>query len=84
MVLALLLWASAAHATIFTVTNTSDADPGSLRAAINAANDARGNNTIVFEATGTITLGDMQRKGMTMLESPAGNASGAGGSASRG
>jgi predicted outer membrane repeat protein len=56
VVSACLSSASIAHAAVFTVTNTSDADPGSLRAAINDANAAKGNNTIVFAATGMITL----------------------------
>jgi hypothetical protein len=56
VVSACLSWASVAHAAIFMVSNTSDADPGSLRAAINDANAANGTNSIIVDATGTITL----------------------------
>ncbi|HEX8107094.1 MAG TPA: choice-of-anchor Q domain-containing protein [Kofleriaceae bacterium] len=53
--LALLMWHSVAHAVSFTVTNTEDAGPGSLRQAlINASNG--GTNTILISATGTIAL----------------------------
>jgi len=47
-----------ADAATFTVTNTSDSGAGSLRDAINAANLAGGNDTIVFQAgvAGTIPL----------------------------
>jgi len=45
-----------AQAGSFTVTNTLDGGPGSLRAAITAANIAGGTNTIDFNVTGTITL----------------------------
>ena len=45
-----------AQAGSFTVTNTLDGGPGSLRAAITAANIAGGTNSIDFNVTGTITL----------------------------
>ena len=47
-----------AHAATFTVLNNTDADPGSLRAAIDAANLAPGADEIVFDAavTGQIAL----------------------------
>jgi hypothetical protein len=54
VVLAWLVWLPVAHAGSFTVTNTDDAGPGSLRVAITSA--AAGTNTIVISATGTINL----------------------------
>lgn len=56
VVLALLLWASAAHATTFVVSNVNDAGAGSLRAAITSANGAQGSNAITIDATGAINL----------------------------
>ena len=50
-----LLLASHATAATFTVTNLSDSLPGSLRAAIQAANASKG-NTIAFGISGTINL----------------------------
>jgi len=49
---------SSTNAAVFTVTNVNDANAGSLRAAIIAANGAAGADEIVFQAglTGTITL----------------------------
>src|SRR4051794_1966623 len=46
---------SAAAATI-EVTNTNDSGPGSLRAAINQANQLAGPDRIAIEATGTLPL----------------------------
>jgi hypothetical protein len=51
--------AAAAADPMFTVTNTSDFGPGSLRAAVNAANNAGGTNVITFASSiagQTITL----------------------------
>src|SRR5215510_14907634 len=49
---------AAARPNVFTVTNLSDSDPGSLRDAINQANMTPGADNINFqdELTGTITL----------------------------
>lgn len=49
---AILLVASPAIAATFTVTNTGDSGPGSLRQAVNDANAAGGENTIVFDLPG--------------------------------
>jgi hypothetical protein len=49
VVLVLLLWASAVHATTFVVDSVNDAGPGSLRAAITNANGAQGSNTIAID-----------------------------------
>ncbi|MBN1678737.1 MAG: hypothetical protein JW966_00500 [Anaerolineae bacterium] len=46
-----------AHAATFTVSNTNDSGPGSLRQAIIDANGNAGADDIVFSTTGTITLG---------------------------
>jgi predicted outer membrane repeat protein len=54
VILALLAWHPVAQAASLTVTNTSDAGTGSLRAAILGATGAT--NTIVITATGTIDL----------------------------
>jgi hypothetical protein len=53
-----LVCVSAAWATTFTVTNTNDSGPGSLRAAIEAANANAAADQIVFAdgVSGTITL----------------------------
>ena len=53
-----LVCVSMAWATTFTVTNTDDSGPGSLRAAIEAANANAGDDEIVFAdgVSGTITL----------------------------
>lgn len=50
--------APAANAATFTVTNLTDADPGSLRDAVDDANSAAGDDDVVFQAglTGQITL----------------------------
>lgn len=48
--------ASPALASGFTVSNTSDSGPGSLRNAIITANSTAGANTIKFSVNGTITL----------------------------
>ena len=45
-----------ASATTFTVTNTGDSGPGSLREAITLANGASGPHTIAFTASGTISV----------------------------
>src|SRR5262245_24124132 len=52
--LALILWAAAAPlaAATFTVTNTDDSGPGSLRQAIDDVNAAPGADTIVFAIAG--------------------------------
>ncbi|MEW6211875.1 MAG: right-handed parallel beta-helix repeat-containing protein, partial [Acidobacteriota bacterium] len=58
--LAVLLWATAnpwlVRAATFTVTNTDDNGPGSLRQAILDANAMAGADTISFSVTGTIML----------------------------
>ena len=46
----------AAYAATYTVTNLDDDGPGSLRAAINAANGTAANDVINFSISGTITL----------------------------
>jgi len=48
----ILLGASPSMATTFTVTNTDDAGAGSLRQAVDDANTAGGDNTIVFDLPG--------------------------------
>ncbi len=48
---------SNAEAQTFTVTNTNDAGPGSLREAIASANANAGADTIEFSVSGTLTLG---------------------------
>ena len=45
-----------AHAATFTVTNLNDSGAGSLRQAISDANAFAGADTIIFSASGTITL----------------------------
>jgi predicted outer membrane repeat protein len=52
----MLLVARPAHAATFTVTNTNDSGPGSLRQAIDQANSNPGADTIDISATGTINL----------------------------
>jgi trimeric autotransporter adhesin len=52
LLLGLMLTAKPAHATTFTVTNTSDSTGGSLRAAINNANNTPGANIIKFNIPG--------------------------------
>jgi len=54
VVLAWLVWLPVAQAGSFTVTNTNDAGPGSLRLAITSA--TVGTNTISITATGTLNL----------------------------
>src|SRR4051794_26243867 len=56
VVFAVLLWQSVAHATVFSVDNTADAGPGSLRAAILDANDAQGGNTITINLATPATI----------------------------
>ena len=51
--LALLVIGAGAHAATFTVTNTNDAGPGSLRQAILDANALAGADTIAFNIPGT-------------------------------
>ena len=51
-----VLGAQSAAATTIEVTNTNDSGAGSLRAAINQANQLAGPDRIVIEATGTIPL----------------------------
>jgi len=46
--------------TVFTVTNTFDAGPGSLRQAVLDANAGPGGDDITFSVTGAITLGGVQ------------------------
>lgn len=55
-VLALWLVCGAAQAATFTVTNTNDSGPGSLREAINLANTGLGADTINFGVSGVIIL----------------------------
>ncbi|MEI9999781.1 MAG: hypothetical protein WDO13_11795 [Verrucomicrobiota bacterium] len=55
LVLLLVLWTHPAYGATFTVTGLNDSGPGSLRAAINAANSAPG-STISFSTRGTIIL----------------------------
>ena len=57
---ALFVQAPPARAASFTVTNTDDAGPGSLRQAVLAANGSPGADTIDFAVAGTITLGGSQ------------------------
>jgi hypothetical protein len=52
-VLPLYSFAMPAHAAMFTVTNTKDSGPGSLRQALV---DAKDGDTIAFAVTGTIVL----------------------------
>jgi IPTL-CTERM motif len=52
----LAIFSISASAATFTVTNTSDSGPGSLRDAIALANAAPGTDTINFTVTGTITV----------------------------
>lgn len=54
--LSLLLGLGVAQAAIFTVTNTNDSGPGSLREAINLANTGLGADTINFGVSGAIIL----------------------------
>ena len=51
--LVLLLSAASAPAATFTVTNTNDSGPGSLRQAILDANNTMGADTIAFNVSGT-------------------------------
>ena len=51
--LALFVLAGPAHAATFTVTNTNDSGPGSLRQAITDSNNAPGADTINFNIAGT-------------------------------
>ncbi|GEM_PF-2196024 len=55
---AMVLYAAPAEAAGFSVTNTADAGPGSLRAAVEQANAADGADVITFDAvvSGTIAL----------------------------
>src|SRR5215211_2559299 len=52
----ILLAAKPAHAATFNVTNTNDSGTGSLRQAIEDANNNAGSDTINISATGTIDL----------------------------
>gem|GEM_PF-1594091 len=52
-ILLLILFSSSAKAATFTVTNTLDSGPGSLRQAVLDANTAGGNSTVDFMITGT-------------------------------
>jgi predicted outer membrane repeat protein len=52
----LTLAALPAHAATFTVSNTNDSGPGSLRQALLDANAAAGADTVNFTVSGTITL----------------------------
>lgn len=54
--LALLLALGVAQAAVFTVTNTNDSGPGSLREAISFANTGLGADTINFGVSGVIIL----------------------------
>jgi predicted outer membrane repeat protein len=56
LVLTLSVGAPVANAAIFTVTNTNDSGPGSLRQAVLDANLLPGPDTITFSVIGTITL----------------------------
>lgn len=56
--LALLAFPATAAAQSFPVTTTAQSGPGSLRAAIAAANGSAGEDTIGIAATGTIELGE--------------------------
>ena len=53
LALALVVWAAPAAAATFTVTNTSDSGPGSLRQAIQDANGSFGSDEIVFAIPGS-------------------------------
>jgi hypothetical protein len=57
-ILLMLIWAHAATAATFQVTNLSDSGPGSLRQAVLAANASAGPDEVTFAPglTGTITL----------------------------
>ena len=51
-----LTWTTSASALTFTVANTNDAGPGSLRQAVLDANASAGADVIDFGVTGTIVL----------------------------
>jgi hypothetical protein len=60
-----VLAASPSMAATFTVTNTDDAGAGSLRQAVNDANNAGGDNTIVFDLPGlTQPVIDLKTEGL--------------------
>lgn len=67
-----------AQAATFTVTNTSDADPGSLRDALTQANMQPGHDDIVFQSgvTGTITLatGELEISDDVAIQGPGASA----------
>lgn len=56
MITGVLARSTPAHAATFTVTNLTDAGPGSLRQAIASANASPGADTITFGVSGAITL----------------------------
>jgi hypothetical protein len=68
----LLLIVTSAEAATFTVINTNNSGPGSLRDAVAQANASAGADTITFSVTGTITLtsGSMQITGPTTIQGP--------------